>query len=318
MLRDNQSNIVSEEIVYVFSDESTQSTILFDRYIQVACNDDGSVKFGLPYRFRVSQWQGGKEVPLTNIALSGNYVTIDNERIELDAETGTLKCTNVDLTGTINAVSGNIGDWNISQGSMVVSGEFFTDSFNTEYKNILDITGMHVDYGEGAINADLGVNLVTFSKEGTEWFSALSIVDSQDPNIRRTDLMCGLYVKGNFQDIGLLVEGCGASHILSEKGTTVYGLSLNTKTVTANYEASTNDDVIVFKNTSNITFRLNSGSKQGKVLYLKRASSGAVTIKGSIRECNSVSGAYEYSVSLGNESVICVFTDSYWTLFYCG
>lgn len=317
-LRDNQSNIVSEEVVYVFSEASTQGTILYDRYIQFACNDDGSVKFGLPYRFRVSQWQGGKEVPLTNITLSGDYVTIDNERIELDAETGTLKCTNVDLTGTINAVSGNIGDWNISHGSMVVSGEFFTGSFNTEYKNILDITGVHVDYGEGAINADLGVNLVTFSKEGTEWFSALSIVDSQDPNIRRADLMCGLYVKGNYQDIGLLVEGCGASHILSEKGTTVYGLSLNTKTVTANYEASTNDDVIIFKNTSNITFRLNSGSKQGKVLYLKRASSGAVTIKGNIRECNSVSGAFDYSVSLGSESVICVFTDSYWTLFYCG
>lgn len=318
ILRDNYSNIVSQEIVYVFSEESAQSTILYDRYIHFACNDDGSVNFGLPYRFRVSQWQGGKEVPLTNITLSGSYVTIDNERIELDAETGTLKCTNVDLTGTINAVSGNIGDWNISHGSMVVSGEFFTGSFNTEYKNILDITGVHVDYGEGAINADLGVNLVTFSKEGTEWFSALSIVDSQDPNIRRTDLMCGLYVKGNYQDIGLLVEGCGASHILSEKGTTVYGLSLNTKTVTANYEASTNDDVIIFKNTSNITFRLNSGSKQGKVLYLKRASSGAVTIKGNIRECNSVSGAFDYSVSLGSESVICVFTDSYWTLFYCG
>lgn len=317
-LRDNQSNIVSKEIVYVFSDESAQSTILYDRYIQLACNNDGSVKFGLPYRFRVSQWQGGKEVPLTNITLSGSGVTIDNERIELDAETGTLKCTNVDLTGTINAVSGHIGDWNISHGSMVVSGEFFTGSFNTEYKNILDITGMHVDYGEGAINADLGVNLVTFSKEGTEWFSALSIVDSQDPNIRRTDLMCGLYVKGNYQDIGLLVEGCGASHILSEKGTTVYGLSLNTKTVTSNYVAETNDDVIIFKNTSNITFKLNSGSKQGKVLYLKRASSGAVTIQGHIRECNSVSGAYDYSVSLGSESVICVFTDSYWTLFYCG
>lgn len=318
ILRDNYSNIVSKEIVFVFKEESTQSTILYDRYIQFACNDDGSVKFGLPYRFRVSQWQGGKEVPLTNITLSGSGVTIDNERIELDAETGTLKCTNVDLTGVINAVSGNIGDWNISHGSMAVSGEFFTGSFNTEYKNILDITGMHVDYGEGAINADLGVNLVTFSKEGTEWFSALSIVDSQDPHIRRTDLMCGLYVKGNYQDIGLLVEGCGASHILSEKGTTVYGLSLNTKTVTSDYTAATNDDVIIFKNTSNITFKLNSGSKQGKVLYLKRASSYAVTIQGHIRECNSVSGAYDYSVSLGSESVICVFTDSYWTLFYCG
>ncbi len=106
-LLDNQSgNIVSQEIVFMFSDESTQSTILFDRYIQFACNDDGSVKFGLPYRFRVSQWQGGKEVPLTNITLSGSGVTIDNERIELDAETGTLKCTNVELTGVINAESG--------------------------------------------------------------------------------------------------------------------------------------------------------------------------------------------------------------------
>ena len=123
VLRDNQSNIVSEEIVYVFSEENTQSTILYDRYIQFACNDDGSVKFGLPYRFRVSQWQGGKEVPLTNITLSGSYVTIDNERIELNAETGTLKCTNVDLTGVINAVGGVFRDISTPDGEFHVDGD---------------------------------------------------------------------------------------------------------------------------------------------------------------------------------------------------
>lgn len=122
-LRDNQSNIVSEEIVYVFSEASTQGTILYDRYIQVACNDDGSVKFGLPYRFRVSQWQGGKEVPLTNITLQGSGVTIDNERIELDAETGTLKCTNVDLTGVINAVGGVFRDISTPDGEFHVDGD---------------------------------------------------------------------------------------------------------------------------------------------------------------------------------------------------
>lgn len=106
LLNNQSGNIVSQEIVYVFSEESTQSTILYDRYIQFACNDDGSVKFGLPYRFHVSQWQGGKEVPLTNIDLSGTGVTIDNERIELDAETGTMKCTNAIITGEVNATSG--------------------------------------------------------------------------------------------------------------------------------------------------------------------------------------------------------------------
>lgn len=122
-LRDNQSNIVSEEIVYVFSEESAQSTILYDRYIQLACNNNDSVKFGLPYRFRVSQWQGGKEVPLTNITLSGSYVTIDNERIELDAETGTLKCTNVYLTGVINAVGGVFRDISTPDGDFHVDGD---------------------------------------------------------------------------------------------------------------------------------------------------------------------------------------------------
>jgi hypothetical protein len=319
-LRDNQSNIVSEEVVYVFSEASTQSTILYDRYIQFACNDDGSVKFGLPYRFRVSQWQGGKEVPLTNITLSGSYVTIDNERIELDAETGTLKCTNVDLTGTINAVSGNIGDWNIENGELVVSGIGDFESLrDTSYTNRIDMSGLHVDYGNGGIFADIGINYITFNAENHQYFSAINLRNMQGGS-RRSDDMCGIYVSGSDPDIGILVEGCASSHLRSSIGTHIWGLTLNQRIVTSTGVMNPNDDVILFNNTSDIEFTFSGKASVGKVVFMKRGdnSKGSVKLKGSIRTCNSQTGAINTERTLGTWSAMYVKTDVYWTEFYCG
>lgn len=319
-LRDNQSNIVSEEVVYVFSEASTQGTILYDRYIQFACNDDGSVKFGLPYRFRVSQWQGGKEVPLTNITLSGNYVTIDNERIELDAESGTLKCTNVDLTGTINAVAGNIGDWNIENGELVVSGIGDFESLrDTSYTNRIDMSGLHVDYGNGGIFADIGINYITFNAENHQYFSAINLRNMQGGS-RRSDDMCGIYVSGSDPDIGILVEGCASSHLRSSIGTHIWGLTLNQRIVTSTGVMNPNDDVILFNNTSDIEFTFSGKASVGKVVFMKRGnnSTGSVKLKGAIRVCNSQTGTTSTERTLGTWSAMYVKTDAYWTEFYCG
>lgn len=311
-------SIIGEEMVYVVAETSEEDIFLYDRYIQLACNNDGSVKFGLPYRFRVSQYTGGKQTSLSNLEVYGSGITVDNELIELDAETGTLKCTNAVLTGEVNAVSGKIGDWTIEKGLLSTSGVFESSAWDVEYRNTLDLHGMHVDYGSGSILADFGTNLITFNTEGTTWFSALSLVNTQIDAQRRIDPMCGAYIKGNSEDIGLLVEGCGASHIRSEKGTNIWGLTLKTRAVSANSDSEPNDDVVVFTNTSKITFTLTTSTKVGKVMFLKRKGSGAVDIKGDIRKANATSGAEDTTVSIGSESFMCVKTDQYWTIFYCG
>ena len=163
-----------------------------------------------------------------------------------------------------------------------------------------------------------GINYFTFNSEGRGFFSAVSLRNLQGGS-RRSDDMCGIHISGVSDDIGVYIDGCGSNHIRSSNNTTVWGLVLNQRIVSSTSSMNPNDDVILFDNTSAITFTLRSDSPAGKVVYLKRSQNSTnVTIKGNLRACNSQAGEISAVRSLGSFSLMYVKTDSYWTEFYCG
>ena len=313
---------VGRQVIPVLDDGSTVFKAVVEKEtLCLKVDENGGVESGLPFRVKAYLYKGANEVSITSLNISTTSgVEAVNELVEIDTESGTLKCTNVDLTGTINAVSGNIGDWNIENGELIVSGIGDFESLrDTSYTNRIDMSGLHVDYGNGGIFADIGINYITFNAENQQYFSAINLRNTQGLS-RRSDDMCGIYVSGSDPDIGILVEGCASSHLRSSIGTHIWGLTLNQRIVTSTGVMNPNDDVILFDNTSDIEFTFSGKASVGKVVFMKRGnnSTGSVKLKGSIRTCNSQNGAINTERTLGTWSAMYVKTDVYWTEFYCG
>ena len=313
---------VGRQVIPVLDDGSTVFKAVVEKEtLCLKVDENGGVESGLPFRVKAYLYKGANEVSITSLNISTpSGVEAVNELIEMDTESGTLKCTNVDLTGTINAVSGNIGDWNIENGELIVSGIGDFESLrDTSYTNRIDMSGLHVDYGNGGIFADIGINYINFNAENHQYFSAINLRNMQGGS-RRSDDMCGIYVSGSDPDIGILVEGCASSHLRSSIGTHIWGLTLKQRIVTSTTAMNPNDDVILFDNTSDIEFTFSGKASVGKVVFMKRGnnSTGSVKLKGSIRTCNSQTGAINTERTLGTWSAMYVKTDVYWTEFYCG
>ena len=313
---------VGRQVIPVLDDgETTMKVVVEKETLCLKVDNEGNVESGLPFRVKAYLYKGANEVSITSLNISTTSgVEAVNELVEIDTESGTLKCTNVDLTGTINAVSGNIGDWNIENGELVVSGIGDFESLrDTSYTNRIDMSGLHLDYGNGGIFADIGINYINFNAENHQYFSAINLRNMQGGS-RRSDDMCGIYVSGSDPDIGILVEGCASSHLRSSIGTHIWGLTLKQRIVTSTTAMNPNDDVILFDNTSDIEFTFSGKASVGKVVFMKRGnnSTGSVKLKGSIRTCNSQTGAINTERTLGTWSAMYVKTDVYWTEFYCG
>lgn len=313
---------IGRQVIPVLDDGSTIMKVVVEKEtLCLKVDDQGNVVSGLPFRVKAHLYKGATEIPITSLNLANpSGVEAVNELVEIDTESGTLKCLNAIISGEVNANRGHIGDWNIENGELVVSGIGDFESLrDTSYTNRIDMSGLHVDYGNGGILADIGINYITFNAENHQYFSAINLRNMQGGS-RRSDDMCGIYVSGSDPDIGILVEGCASSHLRSSIGTHIWGLTLNQRIVTSTGVMEPNDDVILFNNTSDIEFSFSGKASVGKVVFMKRGnnSTGSVRLKGSIRICNSQTGAISTERTLGAWSAMYVKTDAYWTEFYCG
>jgi hypothetical protein len=164
----------------------------------------------------------------------------------MQSQTGTLTLDGVN--GEITALAGHIGDWEISNGEMTVSGTYQGGTFNNSYTNTLGMTGMKVSVSEGLISTSFGVNGMYINKESSTYFSALTIKNSQSLAVRRTDPVCGVYIEGNKKDIGIFSNGPSHYFMPASGGcTNIHGLRLNTKTVLSSTSLDLNDDIIIVK-----------------------------------------------------------------------
>lgn len=100
--------------------------VLGNEIIPFSCDSTGKVTSAMPVSVSPSMFVSrtmGCQITLLNYT-APDGVEIAMNKIKLDAETGTLYANNVDLTGTIRAVSGAIGGFNIING-MITGGESY-------------------------------------------------------------------------------------------------------------------------------------------------------------------------------------------------
>lgn len=188
---------------------------------------------------------------------SGN-VTLNN----LTANDGTFN-------GEINATSGWIGAFKIDQ------------------------------YGLSDPDSTPGAYISIGSSTGTKFFrvnsnssSAMCSIRSDSETILNISSYGtggkGIYVLCNSSGYSIESHGNVLLEARSGETTTIHGLCLNSRQVTSTTTLSTNDDFILFKNTSSITVTLPTPSKcSGKIMYFKQAASANVTINGTIMQSNS-------------------------------
>ena len=130
----------------------------------------------------------------------------------------------------------------------------------------------------------------------------------------------GLDVVANAEGYGYAIRSYGNVLLNSRQGESVeiYGLRMKVRKITSSSAMQTNDDFIEFNNTSAITFNMSSNAKSGKVIYMKKVTTGSnVTLTGMFRDPGGA-GTKE-TLTIGDEaSRMFIHDGAYWVQFYCG
>ena len=216
---------------------------------------------------------------------------------------------------TIEAIHGTVGGFTIYNDKLTVTTSLENQGFVAP-SYLLEMTGQGINVTAGEnneIESQFGVSF--FSDVDTSYFTTINVRNNQIDEQRRHDNVCVVRASLADDDYGLFIEG-GSTHILSSGITRLNGLVLNTRTVSSSTTLVSNDDVVVFNNTSTITVNLPNDAPVGKIYYLKQTSDYVVNLSGRIRREKSVSYGNE-TVNLAGHSWIAVYTDIAWSLFYC-
>lgn len=130
----------------------------------------------------------------------------------------------------------------------------------------------------------------------------------------------GLDVVANAEGYGYAIRSYGNVLLNARQGESVeiYGLRMNVRKISSSSAMRTNDDFIEFYNTSAITFNMSSNAKSGKVIYMKKVTTGNnVTLTGMFRDPGGA-GTKE-TLTIGDEaSRIFIHDGASWVQFYCG
>ena len=130
----------------------------------------------------------------------------------------------------------------------------------------------------------------------------------------------GLDIKSNSNGYGYAIKSFGNVLLNARQGehVEIKGLTINVRKVSSSGSLYSNDDFIEFANASAITFNMSTNAVTGKVVYMKKVSTGAdVTLIGRFRNPGDV--GISTSGRIGDEvSRMFVFDGTYWVQFYCG
>ena len=215
----------------------------------------------------------------------------------------------------IVATEGTIATFNITEDSIYTIKTMTDPNTGTSITQRMDLSVDGVTtVSTGGIVCSTKYGLSRTSISGGGWYSSITIF--RPDNDTSSLSMCGIEMEVRDKDRGLHVQG-GSSYILSDGCTQIYGLTLKTRVMYEGGSITKNDDVVLFGNSGTITVRFDSDIPDGKVVFLKRVSSGAVNLTGRLR--------YEYTYQASNQtrgldedSWMAIKTDSTWTLWYCG
>ena len=223
-------------------------------------------------------------------------------RVYVDWKTGKVYMDYAEVAGTINAKDGTIGGFEIHDGYIGAAG---SGTFGE-----LSINRNFIRVGDSSCYAFIGAGLLSLFGL-TEAAARLENkkTGSMRPNIGAYISVTGIGRTGMDDKTGVSY----GNHALYVPKGDICGFRLRTRRVDASQTLSLMDSVILCVNSSNITLTLPSGAEDGQMYFIRKRSTGNITLSGRIQRDfgNTVS-----SINIGNQTLCIVIydqTNNLWT-----
>ena len=223
-------------------------------------------------------------------------------RVYVDWKTGKVYMDYAEVAGTINAKDGTIGGFEIHDGYIGAAG---SGTFGE-----LSINRNFIRVGDSSCYAFIGAGLLSMFGL-TEAAARLENkkTGSMRPNIGAYISVTGIGRTGMDEKTGVSY----GNHALYVPKGDICGFRLRTRRVNASQTLSLMDSVILCVNSSNITLTLPSGAEDGQMYFIRKRSTGNITLSGRIQRDfgNTVS-----SINIGNQTLCIVIydqTNNLWT-----
>lgn len=223
-------------------------------------------------------------------------------RVYVDWKTGKVYMDYAEVAGTINAKDGTIGGFEIHDGYIGAAG---SGTFGE-----LSINRNFIRVGDSSCYAFIGAGLLSLFGL-TEAAARLENkkTGSMRPNIGAYISVTGIGRTGMDDKTGVSY----GNHALYVPKGDICGFRLRTRRVNASQTLSLMDSVILCVNSSNITLTLPSGAEDGQMYFIRKRSTGNITLSGHIQRDfgNTVS-----SINIGNQTLCIVIydqTNNLWT-----
>ena len=223
-------------------------------------------------------------------------------RVYVDWKTGKVYMDYAEVAGTINAKDGTIGGFEIHDGYIGAAG---SGTFGE-----LSINRNFIRVGDSSCYAFIGAGLLSMFGL-TEAAARLENkkTGSMRPNIGAYISVTGIGRTGMDDKTGVSY----GNHALYVPKGDICGFRLRTRRVNSSQTLSLMDSVILCVNSSNITLTLPSGAEDGQMYFIRKRSTGNITLSGHIQRDF---GASVSSINIGNQTLCIVIydqTNNLWT-----
>ena len=216
--------------------------------------------------------------------------------VQYDPSTGRItsnvkiSADNVDINGIVKVSGTNtikIGGWTVEENRLYAETGFSSVGTIDDYSISIEPSGMKVSYGDDFITAEFGANYASISDWGG--ISALNIVNHKSVGAVGYTKMCALRVKGDPNDMGIIVEGAGCAFRPSSGAvTSIHGLAVNARSNSGSIRS--NDDFIKVDRKTELP---SPKELLGKILFVKCSSMYTLTVPNCVLDNESSSDGSE-------------------------
>lgn len=212
---------------------------------------------------------------------------------------------NLTVNGKITSIEGNIGPFSISEDGLI-SKSLVQTGYYTGLKLTADEIVFYNERTRTEVKMGGNSNWVTW--EGVNYNVGINITS---PNV-----LMGIHI--DTPSIPLLVEGGNiALHPNISSYVSIHGLTLNARVVATSTTLNSNDDIISFTNTSNITVTM-PNAYAGKVLFIKKYYTAKVTLTGGTFRSQVDGGTSTSFEPLQMSFMLVHDARGQWIIYYCG
>ena len=235
-------------------------------------NPQTSVASGLGYWALATEW----DFVATKLLLTDKILAN-----QIDA-TG-LKAVDVDISGKITATEGEIGGFTIGQRSLSCTNKYASIDCEFSGTRFLHINSNSFP-GMLDVRSDDSKHAIRIQEYGTK---------------NGIDIVCN--------GSGKAIDSAGEVLLEARPGEkiTVKGLHMNVREISASGSIYSNDDIVFFSNSSEITVSMPSAyTYSGKFLVLKRKGTGGVKLTGAFSHPDNINNVSGYELTAGTYMMI--------------